>query len=607
MARSSRFVLLALLIAVAAVLAYRYRPHTQQHPQSGVAETHPEPILVPGLEEPEEMRVEPFPKFAPTEPERMLGDAMKETQGNSDPNALLPALNRILAKYPDFGDGYAMRLGSLCSGKDHAAILSDINSALKYNATSEDAKETQAPMLSMKAKLEHDSGDDSAAMRDLNTAIHANLADAARFTNSGATAPERAASACTWTERDMDQLKQRFPDDYRSYLFAGLYYGFFSTWNDASLKPAMDNLDKAAELNPNSALPHFYKAHVMQQAIFLKSMNWSDSQRAELNKHLLDELTKALALDPNLLPAVTDRAEVYFSLKQFQQAIPDYDKAIALDPKDAGAYNDRGLSDMELGKTYDAISDFGDAIRLKPRELQKSDSYENRADAYLKTEQWALAIRDLTTAISLQTGGVSFLMNIDQFRAIYPEYKPASDEAVARKLNQTFFPNLKYEDFSKSFLHDNVQRGFFSSTTLPDLYIKRSDAYLKADDWHSAAVDFRRAANGFKRLATADRWRPIGTHQNSQLYIDMQTFDDSTNASMRLWTKEMQGASDSSGPYSLNQYEFNCATRQLRTVSFASYSATGNLLASRGDGKWESSIPDTLGETLLNDMCKSQK
>jgi hypothetical protein len=37
------------------------------------------------------------------------------------------------------------------------------------------------------------------------------------------------------------------------------------------------------------------------------------------------------------------------------------------------------------------------------------------------------------------------LSNIKQFRAIYPEYKTASDEAVARKLNQTFFPNMKYE------------------------------------------------------------------------------------------------------------------------------------------------------------------
>jgi tetratricopeptide (TPR) repeat protein len=606
MARSFKYALIALLLAIAAVLANRYWPRAE-HPRSPVTETHREPILISGVAEPEEMRVEPFPKFAPTEPERMLGDAMKQTQGNNDPNALLPALNRILAKYPDYGDGYAMRLGSLCSGKDHAAILSDVNNALKYNTSSENAKDTQAAMLSMKAKLEHDGGDDAGAMRDLDTAIHANLADAVRFTNSGATAPEKTASACTWTETDMDQLKQRFPNDYRAYLFAGLYYGFFSTWNEPSLKPAMDNLDKSAELNPNSALPHFYKAHVMQQGLFLKSMNWSDAQRAELNQHLLGELSKALALDPNLLPAISDRAEVYFSLKQFQQAIPDYDKAISLDPKDYGAYNDRGLAKMELGNTYDAISDFGDAIRLKPRELQKSDSYENRADAYLKTNQWALAIRDLTTAISLQTGGVSFLMNINQFRAIYPEYKPASDEAVARKLNQTFFPNLKYEDYSKSFLHDNVERGFFSSSTLPDLYIKRSDAYLKADDWHSAAVDFRRAANGFKRLATADRWRSIGTQQNSQLYIDMQTFDDSAITSMKLWTKQTDGAADASGPYSLNQYEFNCTTRQLRTVSFARYSATGNLLASRGDGKWESSIPDTLGETLLNDMCRSQK
>jgi hypothetical protein len=328
----------------------------------------------------------------------------------------------------------------------------------------------------------------------------------------------------------------------------------------------MDDLDKAAELNPNSALPHFYKAHILQQGLFLKSMNWSDAQRAELNQRLLGELTKALTLDPNLLPAISDRAEVYFSLKQFQPAIPDYDKAIALDPKDYGAYNDRGLAKMELGNTYDAISDFGDAIRLKPRELQKSDSYEHRADAYLKTEQWALAIRDLTTAISLQTGGISLLMNVNQFRALYPEYKPASDEAVARKLNQTFFPNLNYEDFSKSFLHDNVEKGFFSSSTLPDLYLKRSDACLKADDWHSAAVDFRRAANGFKRLATADRWRPIGGQQNSHFYIDIQTFDDSANTSMRLWTKQTEGVTESSGPYSVNQYEFNCMTRQLQAL-----------------------------------------
>jgi hypothetical protein len=42
-------------------------------------------------------------------------------------------------------------------------------------------------------------------------------------------------------------------------------------------------------------------------------------------------------------------------------------------------------------------------------------------------------------------------MNIDQFRAIYPEYKAAKNEAIARKLNETLYPNLKYEDIVTDF------------------------------------------------------------------------------------------------------------------------------------------------------------
>ena len=58
-----------------------------------------------------------------------------------------------------------------------------------------------------------------------------------------------------------------------------------------------------------------------------------------------------------------------------------------LDPKDSPDYNDRGLAKIELGDFYGAISDLSKAIQLKDRELQKSSSYENRADAYMKTRQ----------------------------------------------------------------------------------------------------------------------------------------------------------------------------------------------------------------------------
>src|SRR5215472_14671264 len=53
---------------------------------------------------------------------------------------------------------------------------------------------------------------------------------------------------------------------------------------------------------------------------------------------------------------------------------------------------------------YEALSDFTDAIKMEGRELLKFKAYEGRADAYMQTREWDLAIKDLTTAISLQIG-----------------------------------------------------------------------------------------------------------------------------------------------------------------------------------------------------------
>ena len=336
------------------------------------------------------MRVEPIPAAVLTPPEQMLGEAMQQVGNKGGTAALLPALDHILTKYPEWSDGYVMRLGSLCDGNDRKAILANVNSAIKYVSNSSAGKDSLRSLLSMRAKVEHTDGDDAAAMEDLHKAIHANIADAVSFVNSGAVAPEKTASACTWTLPEMDALVQRFPNDYRAYLFRGLYYGFFVQWNEDSLNPALDNLRKAGEMNTGSALPHFFSAHMLNRAFSIKRLGMSDAQRRDLNNVTLKELTVALALDPNLLPALSDRAEEYFELKQFQQAISDYDKILALNPRDAGAYNGRGLAKMELGNAYNAISDLSKAIENKKRELQQSNSYESRAEAYMKTQQWIL-------------------------------------------------------------------------------------------------------------------------------------------------------------------------------------------------------------------------
>jgi len=586
------------------LFAYRYLLHPRRNEPSPTNIVHRDPILIPGVQEPEEMRVEPFPAALPTPPEHMLAAAMQEVGNNSKPEALLPALDRILKKYPDYSDGYTMRLAALCSGNDLKAILFNLNSALRYINNSRVGKDSRNGLLSMRAKIEHTQGEDSEALKDIESAVHADLADSPQFVNSGAVAPEMNASACTWTESDMDALVQRFPNDYRSYEFRGLYYAFFAMWHEPSLKSAVDNLRRAIEINGNDPSLHFLIANTFNRAFSIKRYGLSDIDRKKLDETILDELNTALALDPNLLPALGQRAQAYFDLKQFAQAVPDYDKIVALDPKNGGAYNDRGLAKVELSNLYGAISDFGKALENKGRLLQQTSTLENRADAYMKTHQWGLATRDLTNAISLQVGGVSLLMNIKQFRALYPEYKTASNDAIARKINQTFYPNMKYEDFSKGFLDET--REFWTSTTIPDLYIKRADAYFKENDWSGASTEFRRALNGFpKNSDSFERWRELEVENSPRrhLYLDLKTFDSRDSNSVKVWTKQTQSVAED-GPFIVQRYEMNCSLQQLRTVSIASYSATGTLRSSREGGEWESVIPDTLGERLVRGACQ---
>jgi len=543
------------------------------------------------------MRVEPIPFDAPHPATRMLGQAADE----GGPAAWATATDRALDQYPDFFNGYILRLGRLCEGSDLQAILADLNSALKYGSSSPLGQDSQGSLLSMRAKIEFANGDESASIEDMDRAIHAGLADPTQIVNSGPVASESSSSVCGWTVPSVDAVVQRFPNDYRSHLFRGIYYGSFTILDEESLGPAIGNLRRAAEMNGGSPLPHLFIADIRDKAFYFKRMNMSDAQRQEFDRDLLSELSAALAIDPNLLPALIKRANVYYGLNQFQRAMTDYNQILTLDPTNAAAYNDRGLAKTALGDPYGAISDFGMAISRKKRKLEFFSSHEHRAGAYAKTQQWERAISDLTTAISLGVPLIRWSGSIKQFRALYPEYATASDEAVARKLNQTFHPESPADLLQEEFLSGEKTWG---STVMPDLYMKRSDAYLKAGDWLQAAVEYRRTISGFPDSESwIDRWREVDSTQDSRLYIDMKTLEDSENDSVRLWVKETAGPSDA-GPYSLQQFELKCSERQIRTASLANYSDSGSVTGTREGGNWASVIPDTLGETLLHGMCR---
>jgi tetratricopeptide (TPR) repeat protein len=265
-----------------------------------------------------------------------------------------------------------------------------------------------------------------------------------------------------------------------------------------------------------------------------------------------------------------------------------------------------GQAKMLSGSTYapyQAISDFTEAIKIEGWELLKSKAYEGRASAYMQTREWDRAIKDLTSAISLQIAG-SVVGNVSQFRAIYPEYGAASDEAIAQKLNQTFYPDIKYEDFSARFLTGSSK--VIPDTVVPDLFIKRSDAYLRKGDWRSALVDFRRATNGFPDYAVGvDPWRQFDETLNTHSYVDMKNFDDADDGSLKLSIKQVRKVNDAPGPYELDRFELNCSAEKIRSLSWAEYNASGTLVKSGQGGRWGSIWPNTLAEILEHGACSN--
>ena len=260
-----------------------------------------------------------------------------------------------------------------------------------------------------------------------------------------------------------------------------------------------------------------------------------------------------------------------------------------------------GQAKMQSLSPYEAISDFTDAIKIEGWELLKSKAYEGRASAYMQTREWDRAIKDLTSAISLQIAG-SVIGNVSQFRAIYPEYGAASDEAIAQKLNQTFYPDIKYEDFSARFLTGSST--VIPDTVIPELYIERSEAHLRKGDWRSALVDFRRATNGFPDYAI-DRWRQFEETYNTRSYVDMKNFDDADDGSLKLSIKQVYGANNAPGPYELYRFELNCSAEKIRTLSWAEYNASGSLVKSGQGGRWGSIWPNTLAEILEHGVCSN--
>lgn len=147
-----------------------------------------------------------------------------------------------------------------------------------------------------------------------------------------------------------------------------------------------------------------------------------DSETSALRDVPDDEYDEAVMADPTDPNPLSDRGLMWVVKGKPDLAIIDLDAAIRLDPKLAVAYNSRGLARMDLKQWDDAIRDFDKAIEFE-KTIERDHSlavvYVNRGIAKKHKRRFEAALRDYDTAIRLDANCELALYN----RALLLYYK----------------------------------------------------------------------------------------------------------------------------------------------------------------------------------------
>src|SRR5262249_40380532 len=147
-------------------------------------------------------------------------------------------LSAILAQHPDWSEGFYLRSlfkRCLLQETDLNAVLKDLDAAISMHSRQRFPrlhKDGLKDFYSLRANTHFAAGRFRQAMDDLDKAINQDPASAAQFVNSGEIAPTTKSTPCVWSSSDLDTLVQKFSQDYRTYLYRGLYLTFFTTFNE---------------------------------------------------------------------------------------------------------------------------------------------------------------------------------------------------------------------------------------------------------------------------------------------------------------------------------------------------------------------------------------
>ncbi len=268
-------------------------------------------------------------------------------------------------------------------------------------------------------------------------------------------------------------------------------------WRSGALKPALDDLNKAATLYPELASIYNNRGNVLLAL--------------QVPTEAVRDFERAILLAPGYAAAYNNRAIAQMQLGNLDAAIIDFSKASELAPTAPAPVNGRGRVHLEVGRPYLALRDFSRAISLDPA---YRPGYRNRALGRMALRQYGTAIEDLTNALNfapsdpglLLTRGTALiaaqnyggaLQDLEKLVTLTPGSAAAYAERGRAKALMGSFPEAM-ADFGKALELDPKNR---------DAFVYRAEAHQLNNEPDLGLTDAERALKIDQSLGLAFRVR----------------------------------------------------------------------------------------------------
>jgi tetratricopeptide (TPR) repeat protein len=298
----------------------------------------------------------------------------------SSSRAAIEAYDKAIELDPEYEEAYFCRgMTYLDLSINYQKAIDDINSAIKFHPSRpENGSYTLAEKYSTRAKAYLKSGNYPQALNDLEQVISLDC--------------NADISSAFWKKEDFDDLVNKFPNDYRVFMFRGLFTGH--------TEQAIADYNRALDINSNSALGNYLLGKAYVKKIFYTLLFKIDPE--DINA-AVSFLNKAQQLNPPqelLFNIYVKRADTYFHAENYEKSIEDISKAIEMNPQYDTGYQQRAETYNKLGKYQAAIEDYDIAIKLKSSHIDHK-IYVGRGDSYSALGDYTAAVKDYSAAIEI--------------------------------------------------------------------------------------------------------------------------------------------------------------------------------------------------------------